>query len=190
MKKILPIILTLLALSLTACGGNPKKGSDRNGSYATDGSSEVLYDENGVEIIGANQTEKIGSGSVGDYQDGLRNVGPSALGKAFVPIVYFEYDQSEVDEHSLRTIKHYSRILVDNQDEKITLVGHTDERASPEYNLALGERRAKAVKESFMLYGVKEIRIEVITLGEEMPVVDEPNEKAWAENRRVEIIIK
>ncbi len=112
------------------------------------------------------------------------------MGKTIEPRIFFGFDQYNVDEEGLAIVKHYANILVDNPEETIKLIGHTDERGTPEYNLALGEKRAKAVEEAFMLYGVSSRRMEVITMGEEQPYIDGHYEEAWAKNRRVEIVIK
>ncbi|WP_083919044.1 OmpA family protein [Hydrogenovibrio halophilus] len=110
-----------------------------------------------------------------------------AMGETYDPVIYFGYDQSQLDEASMATVQHFANILVDNPDERIKLIGHTDERGSQEYNLALGERRAQAVAEAFMLYGVSDVRMEIISMGETEPAAEGQTEKAWALNRRVEI---
>ena len=110
-----------------------------------------------------------------------------AMGETYDPVIYFDYDQSALDDDSLATVKYFADILVDNPDEKIMLIGHTDERGSPEYNLALGERRAQAVAEAFMLYGVNQDRMEIVSMGEQAPEAEGQTEKAYALNRRVEI---
>lgn len=198
MTKLLPITMTILALSLSACGGDSKKKLDAQAEKIEKQSQQELANlkkeaarkaaeeearKNKVEIIGVGEQNKLEG-------DDSKEVGASEMTKTFEPIIRFQYDQYVVDDEGLASIKHYANVLQQNIDETITLVGHTDERGTPEYNIALGEKRAKSVKEAFMLYGVKSNRIDLVTLGEEQPIVDESNENAWAQNRRVEIKIK
>ena len=71
----------------------------------------------------------------------------------------------------------------------VRLEGHTDERGSAEYNVALGERRAQAVKKALLLQGAIETQLSTVSYGEERPVSDGHDEAAWSQNRRVEIIL-
>lgn len=107
--------------------------------------------------------------------------------RAFAPVVYFGYDQSTLGEDSMETLKFYSQQMLDNPRLLVTLEGHTDERGSPSYNLALGERRAQSVAEVMMLYGVTRDRITLISFGEEQPAEFGHDEAAWSKNRRVEL---
>ena len=77
--------------------------------------------------------------------------------------------------------------MKDNESIKITIAGHTDERGTREYNLALGQRRAEAVKDYFLLNGISSSRVSVKSYGEEQPVAYGSNEESYAKNRRAEI---
>lgn len=194
-------LLSALALSVVACSSTPKNASDADMDMANSEQQTEDYAEKArlalekadsgkadVEVLQADGVN--GQALTGEdmgAEDLPEVTGKDAMAKTFEPIIYFGYDQFIVDDASLETIKHYAAILVDNPSEKIQLVGHTDERGTPEYNLALGERRAKAVAEAFMLYGVNTNRIAVVTMGEEVPVDLDHTEDAWAKNRRVEI---
>jgi len=198
---LLPLGVVVLSLTLTACGGNPKKDLDKSASDAVEesASSEITNLEkradeySGVEVLGASPDGTVQSDVLeANLDDGVdsKEVGHSDLGTQFQPIIFFGYDQFSINDEGLATVKHYATILEQAENKNIQLIGHTDERGTPEYNLALGEKRAKSVEEAFMLYGVNANRIEVITLGEEQPLIDQLNEAAWAKNRRVEINIK
>jgi len=100
-------------------------------------------------------------------------------------ILYFSYDDTEIDEISTRTIIEHANFMQDNPSVSLRLEGHADERGTREYNLALGENRALSVKEVLGLYNLDD-RITVISYGEESPVLVGSNEEAWKENRRVE----
>lgn len=190
-NRILPWFIVVGALSLTACSSNPKSEEDGGSTGAGSAETSQTEGEQGVEVIGAGK-QGIDGEAVGiDINDGEALQGEaSELGKTIEPRIFFGFDQYNVDEEGLAIVKHYANILVDNPEETIKLIGHTDERGTPEYNLALGEKRAKAVEEAFMLYGVSSKRMEVITMGEEQPYIDGHYEEAWAKNRRVEIVIK
>jgi len=100
-------------------------------------------------------------------------------------ILYFSYDDAEIDEASTRTIIEHANFMQDNPSVSLRLEGHADERGTREYNLALGENRALSVKEVLGLYNLDD-RITVVSYGEESPVLMGSNEEAWKENRRVE----
>jgi peptidoglycan-associated lipoprotein len=100
-------------------------------------------------------------------------------------ILYFSYDDTEIDEVSTRTIIEHANFMQDNPSVSLRLEGHADERGTREYNLALGENRALSVKEVLELYNLDD-RIMIISYGEESPVLAGSNEEAWKENRRVE----
>lgn len=102
-------------------------------------------------------------------------------------LIYFEFDKSVVSTEQLAVIEAHSRFLADNPDKAVLLEGHADERGSNEYNLALGQRRANAVRDILLANGVYDNQVETVSFGEERPLVRESNETAWAENRRVEI---
>ena len=100
-------------------------------------------------------------------------------------VLYFSYDDTEIDEASTRAIIEHANFMQDNPSVSLRLEGHADERGTREYNLALGENRALSVKEVLSLYNLDD-RILVVSYGEESPVLTGNNELAWEENRRVE----
>jgi peptidoglycan-associated lipoprotein len=101
-------------------------------------------------------------------------------------VVYFDFDQSDVKSEFYRTIKANADYMALEPTAKVTLKGHCDERGTREYNVALGERRANAVKRALVAEGVSPSRINVISYGEESPAVEGHSEAAWAKNRRAE----
>ena len=99
--------------------------------------------------------------------------------------VYFDFDKSALDAEDKNLLEQY---LPEIKKAKIVrLEGHCDERGPREYNLALGERRALEVRDFLVVKGVSGKKIRVVSFGEEKPLKSASNEKAWAENRRVEI---
>ena len=106
----------------------------------------------------------------------------------YTRIIYFEYDSSEIQAQYRPTVEAHAAYLASNPNVSITLEGHADERGSREYNLALGERRAEAVKRQMTLLGASSSQIRLVSYGEERPAVDNHDEYAWSQNRRVEIL--
>lgn len=100
-------------------------------------------------------------------------------------ILYFDYDDTGIDEVATRSIIEHANFMQNNPSVNVRLEGHADERGTREYNLALGENRALAVQEVLGLYNLED-RIMVVSYGEEQPVLVGSNEEAWEENRRVE----
>ena len=105
-----------------------------------------------------------------------------------VRIIYFEYDSSEIRSDYRSAIEAHSLYLQKNPNTTITLEGHADERGSREYNLALGEQRAKAVKQQMLLLGASSDQIRLVSYGEERPATDGHDDYSWQQNRRVEIL--
>ena len=102
--------------------------------------------------------------------------------------VYFEYDSFVVEDKYKPTVEAHAKYLAGNKAAKVTLQGHTDERGSREYNIALGQKRAEAVKRVLVLMGAQEVVIETISYGKEKPRREGHDESSWAENRRVDIL--
>ena len=102
--------------------------------------------------------------------------------------VYFDYDSFVVKDEYRAMVDAHAKYLQANRGARVTLQGHADERGSREYNIALGQKRADAVKKLMQLLGATEVQIETVSFGKEKPKADGHDETAWAQNRRVEII--
>ncbi len=105
------------------------------------------------------------------------------LNQAFRP-VYFPYDQSELSEKSKTLLSQAGALMKQEPSIQVLIKGNTDERGSEDYNIALGDRRARAVKEYLASYGVPASRLKLISYGEEKPAKPGHDESAWALNRR------
>ena len=101
--------------------------------------------------------------------------------------VYFDFDSNSVKDEYRNLIQAHSHYMADKRDSKMRIEGNCDERGSREYNLALGQRRAEAVKKLITVMGVSDGRIETVSYGEEKPKAPGHDESAWAENRRADI---
>jgi len=102
-------------------------------------------------------------------------------------LVYFDYDSFNLKPESQSVIEAHAKFLRANAQRKVSLEGHTDERGGREYNLALGQKRAEAVRRSLALLGVSDAQMEAVSFGKEKPAATGSDEAAWAQNRRVEI---
>jgi peptidoglycan-associated lipoprotein len=102
--------------------------------------------------------------------------------------VYFEFDSFVVEDKYKAMVESHARYLAGNRAAKVTLQGNTDERGSREYNIALGQKRAEAVKRVMVLMGAQDVVIETVSYGKEKPKREGHDEAAWAENRRVDIV--
>jgi peptidoglycan-associated lipoprotein len=102
--------------------------------------------------------------------------------------VYFEFDQFDIQDRYKSLVNAHARYLATTPARKVLIQGNCDERGSREYNLALGQKRADAMKRSMLLLGAKEAQIESVSLGEEKPRAMGKDEASYAENRRGDIL--
>lgn len=121
------------------------------------------------------QTTPSGNVQPGSAQDFVQNVGDR---------VFFDYDKSDIKPEGRQVLQRQAEWLKKYPNVTLTVEGHCDERGTREYNLALGERRAAAVKKMLVALGVPANRVSTISYGKERPAVVGSNEAAWAQNRR------
>ena len=105
-------------------------------------------------------------------------------------IFYFDFDQAIVKRAGHEELNKHARVMMSDSMFSARLEGHADERGTREYNLALGERRANAIRSYLVSMGVSSSQMEVISYGEEKPVSSSHDESGWSQNRRVEIIYR
>jgi len=104
--------------------------------------------------------------------------------------IHFDFDKYEIRPGDAKILKENAKVLREYPEVKVVIEGHCDERGSDEYNLALGERRAKAARDYLVTLGIKKKRLSAISYGEERPVDPGHDEDAWAKNRRAEFRIQ
>ena len=129
-----------------------------------------------------------GGANAGGGRPGQAVAGGSGGGASADRIVYFSYDSAEILPESQTIISKNARALAGNRQVITQLEGHTDERGSREYNIALGERRANAVRQTMIAMGVSPQQIRIVSYGEERPAAAGQSEQSYALNRRVEIV--
>jgi peptidoglycan-associated lipoprotein len=103
---------------------------------------------------------------------------------------FFDFDKSVVKSEDKAMVEAHGKYLGEHGDHSVVVQGNTDERGSSEYNLALGNRRAAAVKKMLVVSGAKAAQVSTISFGEEKPRATEHNEAAWSQNRRADIVYK
>ncbi|HTN49694.1 MAG TPA: peptidoglycan-associated lipoprotein Pal [Burkholderiaceae bacterium] len=104
--------------------------------------------------------------------------------------VYFDFDSFVVKAEYQPLVEAHGKYLAANSSRQIKVEGNTDERGGREYNLALGQKRAEAVKQRLLLMGARDAQIETISFGKEKPRATGSTEEAWAQNRRADIVYK
>jgi len=102
--------------------------------------------------------------------------------------IYFDYDSYAVRDEYRATIDAHARFLTSERSRRVIIQGNTDERGSREYNLALGQKRAEAVRRSLTAMGVPDAQVEAVSLGEEKPRTSAQDEASFAENRRADLV--
>lgn len=105
-------------------------------------------------------------------------------------IIYFDYDSSAIRPEFQAVIEAHARVLKADKAKKASIAGHTDERGGREYNLALGQKRAEAVRKALSLQGVQDVQMEAVSFGKEKPAVMGGSEAAMEKNRRAEIAVR
>jgi len=132
-----------------------------------------------------------GGGAAGSSQTRVAPVdvtGASNVNYTNLPrVVYFDFDSYVVKDDYRPVIEANAKALSTNRRMKMAVEGHTDDRGSSEYNLALGQRRAESVVKSLTLLGADPTQLEAVSFGKERPAVQGENEEAWAKNRRAEL---
>jgi peptidoglycan-associated lipoprotein len=178
MQRRLPVLLSALVLLLAACASTPEDevGGAVSGSGDAFGSSSIGSPTDlGSDQLGAAEDDVFGSATPGTQEDFEINVGDR---------VFFAFDSSTLDDDARLTLDRQAAWLQQFPNITVTIEGHTDERGTREYNLALGERRATAARNYLVALGVDPSRILTISYGEERPVDPGNDETAYRQNRR------
>lgn len=143
----------------------------------------------GAALGGGALTEQQVAAEIAETKSGEGALGEGTLVRGLKP-VRFGFDEAVLSPDAMAVVNENAEWLKDRPTVKVQIEGHTDERGTAEYNLALGERRAKAVREALVRLGVEDARIKTISYGEETPVAQGHDEAAWAENRRAEFVVQ
>ena len=168
MKKY--VLVLGVALLMAGCGSSVKLDDvpveDRSGAAV--GADSNAAGKNGVTSVDLDKSRQ-----------GVAPAGPR--------VVYFDYDSYVIKPEFQSVVEAHARHIKADKGRKVAIEGHTDERGTREYNMALGERRSKAVQRYLVLQGVSPAQLELVSYGEERPVAMGNDEQSWAQNRRVEL---
>ena len=169
MNKAASITCTILfAIVLSACGANQTRPGDQ---------------------VANNVGAKVNPVTIDGVDDGSQIDPESVAGRAPKErVIFFDFNKSEIRPEYLDIITQHGRYLSQNPTGRVRLEGNTDERGTREYNIALGEARAKSIARMLQLQGVSSAQMRSVSYGEELPVDEAHTEEAWSRNRRVNII--
>jgi peptidoglycan-associated lipoprotein len=162
------ITLLFTAALLVACSGSDTK-EDEEAAAAAAAAAAAKSAQDAATTQAAAEQQRLQEAA-------------TALGTVF----YFEYDSSTLSPEAINTLNAHIAAL-QGIDSNVRLDGHTDERGTRDYNMALGERRANSVRDYMVANGIATYRIETVSYGEERPIEYGSGESNWAQNRRVEL---
>jgi len=172
------LVIALISVFLAACGTSVPL----NDVPVTDATPKAV----GADA-GAAGAAGSGGSAGGVAPVDLGNTPNPALVPGVSRLVYFDYDSFVVKPEFQSVIVAHAKFLRDQPTRKAAIEGHTDERGGREYNLALGQKRAEAVRNALSILGVSQNQMEAVSFGKEKPVVAGSDEAAFAKNRRAEI---
>lgn len=180
MKRILFSVISslVLATTLVACGSNVKLADVPVQDMS---SSSKLADDAAAAAAAAAASRNVAPVQIDATEGSL--AGPANTTKT----IYFDFDSYVVKPEFQSVIEAHARYLAANTSRKIAIEGHTDERGGREYNLALGQKRAEAVRRALGLSGVTDSQVEAVSFGKEKPATSGFDESSMAKNRRAEI---
>jgi peptidoglycan-associated lipoprotein len=177
--KSLAVVLPLMALA--ACTSSTKMDEqtqvDNQTQIEQQAAAQAAEQEN-VRVAKMNRDQEI-------IEQEKREKQKQLLAQS---IVYFDYDVSTIPSASLTILDAHAKYLNKNESTNLLIEGHADERGTPEYNIALGERRGKAIQTYLENMGVSSSQLNVVSYGEEKPMVKDRSESAFAKNRRAVLV--
>ncbi len=174
MKKVFVVFLLFLAVG---CAKKYVTSPDEGVTPGEEAEMEEVMREDVEPAISPREAEDVESTSIAEkelmeFQDAL-----------------FDYDRYEIRPDARQALDAVASWLNSHKDAQVLIEGHCDERGTNEYNLALGERRAKAARDYLVSRGISHIRISIVTYGEEKPICLEQDEECWQRNRRAHFVI-
>jgi peptidoglycan-associated lipoprotein len=181
-KVLKGLLIAIPVMALTACSSTTQTDAGKSGDSDNNGSNPVQVEtdnssNNNVEIDIVEPPKSL------DEIQGEKDV---ILRQD--QTIYFEYDKNNVTYKFNDLLSAHARFLVKNPGVSITIEGHCDERGTPEYNIALGERRAKSVAKFLTTLGVSQSQINIVSYGEEKPANKSRTDSGFAKNRRAILV--
>jgi peptidoglycan-associated lipoprotein len=190
MKLLIPAILSVF---LAACASSQEEFGEIDDTGSGSGDSSFIAD---------NQEDADSSESdILKLEDVYTEVTPIAedvltpeqmLAEVDTPlasrVIYFNFDSAKVADESVPVLEAHGNFISSNGNVAVRLEGHTDERGSREYNIALADRRAQSVRRILLFQGASVDQVDTVSYGEEQPAMSGHTEEAWSKNRRVELV--
>ena len=204
-------ILSLLLVAIVFAGCPRKPGAGAGAGAGVEGAAGAAgagaaaggaADAGGAGGVGAASPGQVGEGAgAGGRGGSVAATPPGSIPgvqvspREFIETtalrdVHFEYDKADIRPEGAKLLEENAKWLKSNARAQILVEGHADERGTNEYNLALGERRAKATRDYLVSLGVEAARISIISYGEERPACKESGENCWLRNRRAHFLTK
>lgn len=179
------LFVLILALFISGCAQTTKPDGETGDAMGAEGGDS----ETGATV----GTISDGGAFAGTALEGMKiSYEPEAINDPenvlSIKTIYFEFDSSELSDDDVEVIKHHGKYLSLNPAATLRLEGHTDERGTREYNIALADRRAQSIKKLLLFQGASSSQITIISYGEEKPAAMGHDEAAWKLNRRAELV--
>lgn len=171
------ILVLMVSLSMLAACSKSQKNDAQSGAKVEERGIGSESDSSAVDSQGLEGAENLSAEALNDPNSPLA-----------VRVIYFDYDSANIRADFNETVAAHAAFLAANPNINVTVEGHADERGSREYNLALGERRALAVRRQLVLLGAAAGQITSVSYGEERPSVDGHDDQAYGMNRRAELV--
>ena len=177
------ILALAVAALLSGCGSSVKLDNTPVEDRSTTGTSSVTSDTGSGTQSGTGTA--VGNNNVKSVD--LSQADKDSAMRLATRTIYFDYDSFAIRSEFQAVIEAHARFIRADKNKKVVLEGHTDERGGREYNLALGQKRAEAVRRALVLQGVGEHQVEAVSFGKEKPAVAGNSDAAMEKNRRAEI---
>jgi peptidoglycan-associated lipoprotein len=180
MKKAVVVALVVLGFMLAGCPARKVVQPEQQPTVTSQGTKQGATEIKPEERITEQKLTKI---------ETKEEPSKYIEEKGLFEDIHFDFDKYDIRPDTQPVLQKIASWLLKNNSVKILIEGHCDERGTNEYNLALGDRRAKATRDYFIALGVSPNRIEMVSYGEEKPLCTEKTEECWAKNRRAHFVI-
>jgi peptidoglycan-associated lipoprotein len=184
-KALSLAVLIPLVLTLSACPKKPAQTTDDMTTKNVPVTTPPKTDPVSPPAVSAPVEDPMAAMLSGD----LAQVNERVRAQGLLGDVYFDYDKSDLRDEARQRLSKNAEFLLANRQFQVTIEGHSDERGTNDYNLALGERRAAAAREYLAQLGVPATRVRTISYGEERPFCSDSAESCWGQNRRGHFVI-
>ena len=175
----------LLSVGLVAGCSSTGGTSEEGGEYGSD--VAAVDQEGGSTVYGGDDQGGVSSSAMTEEERMAAREQAEQQALREITVFYFDFDTAEIKQEARDVLVAHARFLANNPGQNVRIEGHADERGTKEYNLALGERRAMAVRRFLMANGASSSQMKVVSFGEERPAVMGSSAESYAKNRRVEV---